>query len=191
MKKLVLTLVVGIATLVYAHAQNVNNEVKVKVNLELNPFQSITIGSGATPNGNYGDQVTLRYSNAEDYRNGVEQTVLNQLLVSSVGSGFNISATFKSSGNATTTFIPGTNAGTEPINIADILDIKVDNLSGNGTPLNYRFDGATPVSSIIDRSLAVKYIGKAITSQTMLGKLFASNSQANYSVDVIYTIAAN
>lgn len=191
MKKLVITLVVAVTTFIQAQAQSAGGEVKVKVNLELNPFQSISIGTGASSEGDYGDQVTLRYSSLTDYKEGVRNTVEDQLLVSSVGSGYTISAAFKSGGTITSNFIPGTNAGSDPINIADILEIKVGNISSTTTPLSYVFGDNTASSSVIDQSLPVTYIGKPITASSALGKLFASNAQAKYSVDVVYTIAAN
>ncbi|EEI91153.1 hypothetical protein HMPREF0765_3179 [Sphingobacterium spiritivorum ATCC 33300] len=83
MKKFLLALVVTGAMVTAVKAQTA----AVKVNVILNPIQSISLGEGAS-----NDVVNLEYKTVEDYKNGVSKTVNNQLYVTSIGGGYKIKA---------------------------------------------------------------------------------------------------
>lgn len=168
--------------------------VKVKVNLNLNSFHSIEIGSGATPSGEYGDIVNLTYANANDYRNGISKNVPNQLKVSSIGSGYQVSSRLSKA-----TFERTSSEGAQSISAGEILEIQVGkNLSGatsgkeistTGVMFTGLSNSSTGSSSVLDEQLDVKYFGKAIP-QSRLQTYFnnANRSSISYTVDVIYEI---
>lgn len=168
--------------------------VKVKVNLNLNSFHSIEIGSGATPSGEYGDIVNLTYANANDYRNGISKNVPNQLKVSSIGSGYQVSSRLSKA-----TFERTSSEGAQSISAGEILEIQVGkNLSGatsgkeistTGVLFTGLSNSSTGSSSVLDEQLDVKYFGKAIP-QSRLQTYFnnANRSSISYTVDVIYEI---
>lgn len=200
MKKVILALAVAFATVAGVQAQDA---AKVKVNVELNAFQSIEIGSGAqNPGVGYGDEVTLVYNTTQDYKQGVSVEVPKQLKVSSVGTGYKIKAALSYSGNVGN-FGKVEGSGDETIGASELLEIAI---AKNG--VNYgasqtaaaslTFDGFGTIgdgaSSVLDQELDVKYIGKPLDA-TKLGKLFGTGNEASatakYTIDVVYTIATN
>ncbi|MGV6944830.1 hypothetical protein [Sphingobacterium kyonggiense] len=195
MKNLFLVIAALILTVGVSHAQTTPNQAKVKVNIELNPFQTIEIGSGAGANGaittGYGDELTLEYKSADDYKNGVEKNVLKQLKVTSVGSGYKILATL--SDNAQFNKVNG--SGDAKVDANQLLKIAVGNKSSMDAAASMDLGsfGTTSgaESSVFDQELDVKYTGKAITDVNLLKKVLNDKTQAKYSIDVVYTIAAN
>ncbi|WP_134091579.1 hypothetical protein [Olivibacter sp. XZL3] len=79
-KKLVLT-VFAFATAIAAQAQD--SETKVNLNVILKPVRSLTVNHTA---------VDLEYKTAEDYKNGVSQTIDNGLSITNIGGGFRLYA---------------------------------------------------------------------------------------------------
>lgn len=195
MKNLFLVITALILTVGVSHAQTTPNHAKVKVNIELNPFQTIEIGSGAGTNGaittGYGDELTLEYKSADDYKKGVEKNVLKQLKVTSVGSGYKILATL--SDNAQFNKVNG--SGDAKVDASQLLKIAVGNKSSMDAAASMDLGsfGTTSgaESSVFDQELDVKYTGKAITDVNLLKKVLNDKTQAKYSIDVVYTIAAN
>lgn len=193
MKNVGFVLVASFLMLTTVHAQT---SAKVKVNVELNPFQSIEIGSGAGTDGpisaGYDDEVTLRYVNSDDYKLGVEKTIAKQLKVTSIGSGFRIKATLSENGQFSKLY----GNGDSKVNADQLLQIAV----GGKTSINAAAQmdlgsfGASigAEASVLDEELDVRYIGKPITSPTLLKQLLNNkDSQALYSIDVLYSISAN
>ena len=200
MKKIIFfaAAIIGSVTAVNAQSQS-QSQAKVKVNVELNPFQSIEIGSGkgsgndggAVTSG-YDDEVTLKYENVNDYTKGVEKNVKNQLKVSSVGSGYKIKATLSS-----LNFTKTAGEGATLYDAKKILAIQVDGKTA-GTDVNMEFGpfgaNSNAESSVLNKELDVKYIGKPLDETTvkeLLGKNGDRNTTAKYTIDVVYTIAAN
>ncbi|TWI15459.1 hypothetical protein [Sphingobacterium siyangense] len=197
MKKIIFFAAAIIGSVTAANAQS-QSQAKVKVNVELKPFQSIEIGSGkgtgndgAVTDG-YDDEVTLKYQNINDYTNGVEKSVLKQLKVSSVGSGYRVKATL-SSPNFTKT----AGAGATVYDAKKLLEIQVGGKSVS-TDINMDFgpigENSNAGSSVLNNELDVKYIGKPLNETAvteLLGKNGDRNTIAKYTIDVVYTIAAN
>lgn len=196
MKKLILAAVALVITFSVAQAQTNTSGVKVKVNVELNPFQSIEIGSGVVPGAapaGYDDAVTLRYKTAADYKHGVDTLVQRQLKVSSVGSGYRVKAALSSGGK----FIKELGNGQADYDASQLLEIAVGGKASQTAAANLDFGpfGQTSDagSSVLDQELDVKYIGKPLNEDTVK-KLLGNggkDSKAVYTVDVVYTIAAN
>ncbi|WP_206366901.1 hypothetical protein [Sphingobacterium sp. SGL-16] len=175
------------------------NPVKVKVNVNLNSFQSIEIGSGATPGGGYGDEVTLEYKTAEDYRNGVSKLVAKQLKVTSIGSGYKIKASLSDLDDAPTDYLKRNtgSAGVETIKASDILKIKVGagavkDAFQNIPEWTFSDQTSSGQSSVLDQELDVKYIGERI-DQANLRDYFnnVGKESIRYSVVVTYSIETN
>lgn len=202
MKKFFLSAIVLIGTTMASNAKDPTPGVKVKVNLNLNTFQSIEIGSGAVNGASgYGDVVTLNYANADDYRNGVSTLVNNQLKVTSVGSGFKVKATLSDAD-----FTRDGSGGAEKISAKEILRIEVGkNLSGvktgkmveAGSLQEWNISGtlgSNGQASVLDQELDVKYFGLPI-SDSKLKQYFHNVTKEQqaiaYTVDVTYTIAPN
>lgn len=172
-----------------------DNAAVVKVNIELAPFQTIQIGSGAGSNGavtsGYGDELTLEYKSVEDYKNGVEKNVLKQLKVTSVGSGYKILATLSDDAQ----FYQEYGSGDAKVDANQLLKISVGNKSSLDAETHMELGsfGATSgaESSVFDQELDVKYSGKPITDPVLLKKVLNDKTKAKYTIDVIYTIAAN
>ncbi len=196
MKKLILSAFVLLGASTVSNAQT-TNPVKVKVNVNLNSFQSIEIGSGAQ-NGQtgYGDVVTLTYANAENYRNGVSTLINNQLKVTSVGSGFKVKANL-SNINLTRT----SSAGVETIPANEILEIEVGkNLAGVTSGRTVDVNGpewnlsavSSGQSSVLDQELDVKYFGRPISDSKLKQYFNNVGRQAiAYTVDVTYEVVPN
>lgn len=196
MKKLILSTFVLLGASTVSNAQTAN-PVKVKVNVNLNSFQSIEIGSGAqNSEAGYGDVVTLTYANAENYRNGVSVLVNNQLKVTSVGSGYKVKANL-SNINLTRT----SSSGVETIPANEILQIEVGkNLAGVTSGRTVDVNGPewnlSPVSSgqasVLDEELDVKYFGKPISDSQLKAYFNNVGKQAiAYTVDVTYEVVPN
>ncbi len=195
MKKVVLALAVVFAAVVGVKAQE---SAKVKVNVVLNPFQSIEIGTGKGL-----DEVTLEYKTVGDYKNGVSKEVAKQLKVSSVGSGYKIKATLAYNGQSGN-FGKVSGNGEQSIAAKDLLQVAIaKNGTGYGAAqdadASMTFTGFGTIgdgaSSVLDQELDVKYVGKPLNA-AMLGKMFGTtNNQANptakYTIDVVYTITTN
>ncbi|ERJ61404.1 hypothetical protein [Sphingobacterium paucimobilis] len=196
MKKVVLALTAVFATVLGVNAQVTS--AKVKVNVVLNPFQSIELGSGKDI-----DQVTLEYKTVNDYKNGVSVEVPKQLKVSSVGTGYNIKADLMYSGQSGV-FGKELGNGAPTVEAKDLLQVAIAKSgAGYGTPQNagakMTFTGfgviGSGASSVLDQELDVKYFGKSLNAD-MLGKMFGTttnqaNSTAKYTIDVVYTITTN
>lgn len=202
MKKVVLALAVVFAAVAGSQAQTASSSsVKVKVNVELNPFQSIEIGTGGSNSGGYGDEVNLVYNTANDYKAGVSKVVPKQLKVSSIGSGYKVKATlgFNSGNSGKFNKVQG---GVENIDASQLLEIAIGKggtvnglTAGTTAAANMEFGpfGATSTgeSSVLDQELDVKYFGKKL-DEGMLKTLFGNQkSQAKYTIDVVYTITTN
>ncbi|MBD1429751.1 hypothetical protein [Sphingobacterium litopenaei] len=195
MKNLILSAAVLLGVTFSANAQNSSPApVKVKVNVNLNSFQSIEIGSGATPSGEYGDIVNLTYADANDYRNGISKNVPNQLKVSSIGSGYKVKAKLSQA------VLNRTSAeGAQNIQANEILEIQVGkNLAGatsgkivtlSGVEFTDLSASNTGSASVLDEQLDVKYFGKPIP-QNKLQTYFnnVGNKSLSYTVDVLYEI---
>ncbi|WP_164111534.1 MULTISPECIES: hypothetical protein [Sphingobacterium] len=203
MKKVVLALAVAFAAVVGTQAQTASSSsVKVKVNVELNPFQSIEIGAGGTNSGGYGDEVTLVYNTADDYKSGVSKVVEKQLKVSSVGSGYKVQATLGFNSGNSGKFNKLQGGGVENIDAAQLLEIAIGKsgsvsglTTGTTATAGMEFGGfsstSTGESSVLDQELDVKYFGKKL-DEGMLRTLFGDQKdQAKYTIDVVYTIATN
>ncbi len=204
MKKVVLALAVVFATVVGANAQEASKSAKVKVNVVLNPFQSIEIGTpGSTnPGAGYGDEVTLTYNTVNDYKNGVSQLVNKQLKVSSVGSGYRVSAALGFNGGSTGAFKKIQGGGAENVDASQLLEIAIGKTgtlngltAGKQASANMDFGPmgttSTGESSVLDEFLDVKYFGKKLDG-TAVSALFGNQkTQVKYSIDVVYTIAVN
>ncbi|WP_336830687.1 hypothetical protein [Sphingobacterium multivorum] len=195
MKKLILIASVLLGTFGAVKAQS---SAKVKVNVVLNPFQSIEIGKGES-NGQVVnlDEVTLEYKNAADYKNGVEKVIPNQLKVSSVGSGFRIKAEMRYNGVATSNLTRVAGNGETTVNANDLLAITVGNSAKMDASTNMDFgpvgSSSDAQASVLDKELDVKYSGKSL-NEAMVKKLLGNGGKdtaAKYTVDVVYTIAAN
>ena len=198
MKNLLLIVGVVISAISTANAQTPatplsTGSVKVKVNVELTAFQTIEIGTagqdGQVSSG-YADEVTLRYEDTDDYKNGVQKTIANQLKVSSVGTGYKIITTFGNNGIMSKDY--GTS--TTPIDASRLLDIEIDGIVGQGTfpAKTYTFGTlGDATTSVLDKSLSVKYIGKPLINAYLLKDLLNDFNSAKYNIDVVYTIAAN
>ncbi|SKC03232.1 hypothetical protein SAMN05660841_03751 [Sphingobacterium nematocida] len=199
MKKVVLALAVVFAAVVGTQAQTASSSsVKVKVNVELNPFQSIEIGTGS----NSGDEVNLVYNTASDYKTGVSKLVEKQLKVSSVGSGYKVKATLGFNSGNSGKFNKVQGGGVGNIDAAQLLEIAIGKggtvsglTAGTTAAANMEFGpfGATSTgeSSVLDQELDVKYFGKKL-DEGMLNTLFGNQkSQAKYTIDVVYTITTN
>src|SRR5690606_3118466 len=166
MKKIILSTFALFAAVLITNAQTPPPTVKVKVNVNLNPFQSIEIGSG-------GDVVTLDYKNANDYRTGVSKNVAKQLKVSSVGSGYSVKAKLALP-EATLTRVGAD--GAESIEAKDILQVEIGKGFTDATPnagkaitttgTAFDFPG-TGSSSVLDEELDVKYFGKPISQENL------------------------
>ncbi|WP_159730337.1 hypothetical protein [Sphingobacterium sp. 18053] len=177
-------------------AVNAQSQAKVKVNVELNPFQSIEIGSGAgsegQPTSGYDDEVTLKYEKASDYTNGVSKSITKQLKVSSVGSGYKIKATLSSNGQ----FNKVAGNGVNSYDAKKLVEIQVGGMSAP-TDVNMEFgpfgSTSTAESSVLNKELDVKYIGKPLNEATVKELLGngGKDTKAKYTIDVVYTIAAN
>jgi len=196
MKKIIFAAIAVMGSLSFANAQS---SAKVKLNVELNPFQSIEIGSGAgqSNDGNgvtsgYDDEVTLKYEKAADYTNGVQKLVAKQLKVSSVGSGYKIKASLSANGNFTK--VAGNGAGS--YDAKKLVEIQVGGQSAS-TDVNMEFgpfgSTSTAESSVLGKELDVKYIGKPLSETTVKDLLGngGKDTKAKYTIDVVYTIAAN
>jgi len=195
MKKIIFFAAAIIGSVTAANAQS---QAKVKVNVELKPFQSIEIGSGAGQNNDgksvtpgYDDEVTLKYQNVADYTNGVEKNVVKQLKVSSVGSGYKVKATLSSPD-----FTKTAGGGVGSYDAKELIAIQVDGKAVT-TDKNMEFGPfgttSTAESSVLNKELDVKYIGKPL-NETTVKKLLGNsdkNTTAAYTIDVVYTIAAN
>lgn len=177
-------------------AVNAQSQAKVKVNVELNPFQSIEIGSGAGHDGpvtsGYDDEVTLKYEKAADYTKGVDKTIAKQLKVSSVGSGYKIKANLLANGQ----FKKESGNGVGAYDAKDLIEIQVGGMSAT-TDVNMEFgpfgNTSTAESSVLNKELDVKYIGKPL-DEAAVKKLLGNggkDAKAKYTIDVVYTIAAN
>lgn len=199
MKKVVLALAVVFAAVVGTQAQTASSSsAKVKVNVELNPFQSIEIGTGS----NSGDEVNLVYNTASDYKTGVSKLVEKQLKVSSVGSGYKVKAALGFNSGNSGKFNKMQGGGVENIDAAQLLEIAIGKggtvsglTAGTTAAANMEFGpfGATSTgeSSVLDQELDVKYFGKKL-DEGMLKNLFGNQkSQAKYTIDVVYTITTN
>lgn len=201
MKKIIFfaAAIIGSVTAANAQSQSPSSQAKVKVNVELKPFQSIEIGGGkgsgndggAITSG-YDDEVTLKYQNINDYTNGVEKSVLKQLKVSSVGSGYRVKATLSS-----LNFRKEAGDGVAQYDAKKLLEIQVGGKTAT-TDVNMDFgpvgENSNAGSSVLNKELDVKYIGKPLdeTAVTeLLGKNGDRNTNAKYTIDVVYTIAAN
>ena len=193
MKKIIFFAAAIIGSVTAANAQS---QAKVKVNVELNPFQSIEIGSGAKQDGQvtagYDDEVTLKYQTASDYTNGVERMVTKQLKVSSVGSGYKIKATLSANGQ----FKKEAGNGVNNYDAKKLVEIQVAGQSVSTDP-NMEFgpfgSTSTAESSVLNKELDVKYIGKSLNEATVKELLGngGKDTKAKYTIDVVYTIAAN
>lgn len=199
MKKVVLALAVVFAAVVGTQAQTASSSsAKVKVNVELNPFQSIEIGTGS----NSGDEVNLVYNTASDYKTGVSKLVEKQLKVSSVGSGYKVKAALGFNSGNSGKFNKMQGGGVENIDASQLLEIAIGKggtvsglTAGTTAAANMEFGpfGATSTgeSSVLDQELDVKYFGKKL-DEGMLKNLFGNQkSQAKYTIDVVYTITTN
>lgn len=199
MKKVVLALAVVFAAVVGTQAQTASSSsAKVKVNVELNPFQSIEIGSGS----NSGDEVNLVYNTASDYKTGVSKLVEKQLKVSSVGSGYKVKAALGFTSGNSGKFIKVLGGGVENIDASQLLEIAIGKggtvsglTAGTTAAANMEFgpfgETSTGESSVLDQELDVKYFGKKL-DEGMLKTLFGNQkSQAKYTIDVVYTITTN
>lgn len=200
MKKIIFFAAAIIGSVTAANAQSQSpSQAKVKVNVELKPFQSIEIGGGkgsgndggAITDG-YDDEVTLKYQNINDYTKGVEKNVLKQLKVSSVGSGYRVKATLSS-----LNFTKKAGEGVAQYDAKKLLEIQVGGKSAN-TDVNMDFgpigENSNAGSSVLNQELDVKYIGKPLNETAvteLLGKNGDRNTNAKYTIDVVYTIAAN
>ncbi|MDR2273409.1 MAG: hypothetical protein LBF27_21050 [Sphingobacterium sp.] len=195
MKKIIFfaAAIIGSVTAVNAQSQS---QAKVKVNVELNPFQSIEIGSGAGHDGpvtsGYDDEVTLKYEKAADYTKGVDKTIAKQLKVSSVGSGYKIKANLLANGQ----FKKESGNGVGAYDAKDLIEIQVGGMSAT-TDVNMEFgpfgNTSTAESSVLNKELDVKYIGKPL-DEAAVKKLLGNggkDAKAKYTIDVVYTIAAN
>jgi hypothetical protein len=197
MKKLILSAFVLLGASTVSNAQTAN-PVKVKVNVNLNSFQSIEIGSGATPGGGYGDEVTLEYKTAEDYRNGVSKLVAKQLKVTSIGSGYKIKASLSDLADAPTDYLKRNgSAGVATIKASDILKIQVGagavkDAIQNIPEWTFSDQTSSGQSSVLDQELDVKYIGERI-DQANLRDYFnnVGKESIRYSVVVTYSIETN
>lgn len=199
MKKVVLVLAVVFATVAGVKAQESPKSAKVKVNVVLNPFQSIELGGSGQPGAV--DVVNLVYNNANDYKNGVNKLVDKQLKVSSVGSGYKISASLGLNGGSTGTFKKVQGGGVENIDASQLLEIAIGKTgslngatNGNTAAATMEFGpfgaNSTGESSVLDEFLDVKYFGKQL-GQDMVRKLMGNQNKAEYTIDVVYTIAVN
>lgn len=195
MKKIIFFAVAIIGSVTAVNAQS-QSQAKVKVNVELNPFQSIEIGSGAGHDGpvtsGYDDEVTLRYEKAADYTKGVDKTIAKQLKVSSVGSGYKIKANLLANGQ----FKKESGNGVGTYDAKDLIEIQVGGMSAT-TDVNMEFgpfgSTSTAESSVLNKELDVKYIGKPL-DEAAVKKLLGNggkDAKAKYTIDVVYTIAAN
>ena len=197
MKKIIFfaAAIIGSVTAVNAQSQS-QSQAKVKVNVELNPFQSIEIGSGAGHDGpitsGYDDEVTLKYEKAADYTKGVDKTIAKQLKVSSVGSGYKIKANLLANGQ----FKKESGKGVGAYDAKDLIEIQVGGMSAT-TDVNMEFgpfgNTSTAESSVLNKELDVKYIGKPL-DEAAVKKLLGNggkDAKAKYTIDVVYTIAAN
>ena len=200
MKKIIFfaAAIIGSVTAVNAQSQT-PSQAKVKVNVELKPFQSIEIGGGkgsgndgGAVTGGYDDEVTLKYQNINDYTKGVERTVLKQLKVSSVGSGYRVKATLSS-----LNFKKEAGDGVAQYDAKKLLEIQVGGKTAT-TDVNMDFgpigENSNAGSSVLNQELDVKYIGKPLNETAvteLLGKNGDRNTNAKYTIDVVYTIAAN
>ncbi|MEI5983494.1 hypothetical protein VJ786_01130 [Sphingobacterium sp. PU5-4] len=196
MKKMILIAAVILAGINMVNAQTTSGSAKVKVNVILNPFQTISIGSGAGQDGpvssGYDDEVTLEYKNTQDYNNGVEKNVLRQLKVSSVGSGYQVNATLSDGAKLK----KAQGSGEDLVDASQVLKIAVGNKQTLDAAANMSWgpfgSSSGAESSVLDQEIDVKYIGKPITNADLLRKMLNNKeSIAKYSVDVVYTIAAN
>lgn len=195
MKKIIFfaAAIIGSVTAVNAQSQS---QAKVRVNVELNPFQSIEIGSGAGQDGKvtegYDDEVTLKYEKAADYTNGVNKLITKQLKVSSVGSGYKIKANLLANGQ----FKKESGNGLGTYDAKKLIEIQVDGKSAS-TDVNMEFgpfgNTSTAESSVLNKELDVKYIGKPLNEATVKELLGngGKDTKAKYTIDVVYTIAAN
>lgn len=196
MKNLILSALILIGGISIAKAQN---EVKVKVNVNLKNFQSIQIGSGAqSPETGYDDVVTLNYNDAKDYREGVYKLVNNQLKVSSVGTGYKVTAKISS-----VNLNRSSSVGSENIPSNEILQIAVGKSLSNdnkgdrkGVDIGgidmFKNDPSSGQASVLDEELDVKYYGKPI-SQNKLKDYFnnTNNQPIAYWVAVLYQVVPN
>src|SRR5690606_23523008 len=163
MKKIILSTFALFAAVLITNAQTPPPTVKVKVNVNLNPFQSIEIGSG-------GDVVTLDYKNADDYRTGVSKNVAKQLKVCSVGSGYTVKAKL-----AKLTLDRVGSDGVATIAADEILEVARGKGFSDATPSSETvlsttgealFDFCETGSiSVLDEELDVKYYGKKISQE--------------------------
>lgn len=200
MKKIIFfaAAIIGSVTAVNAQSQS-QSQAKVKVNVELKPFQSIEIGSGAGAGNEgevitsgYDDEVTLKYQDVNDYTKGVEKTVAKQLKVSSVGSGYKVKATLSSNGQ----FNKVAGNGVNSYDAKKLVEIQVGGMSAP-TDVNMEFgpfgSTSTAESSVLNKELDVKYIGKPLNEATVKELLGngGKDTKAKYTIDVVYTIAAN
>lgn len=197
MKKLILSAFVLLGASTISNAQTAN-PVKVKVNVNLNTLHSIEIGSGATPGGGYGDEVTLEYNTAEDYRNGVSKLVAKQLKVTSIGSGYKIKASLSDTDDAPTNDLKRTSsAGVATITASKILKIQVGAGAVQEAIQNipeWTFSGQTSSgqSSVLDQELDVKYIGARIDQEDLRDYFNNVGKESiKYSVVVTYSIETN
>ncbi len=195
MKKITFFAVAIVGSVTAANAQS-QSQAKVKVNVELNPFQSIEIGSGAGQDGpvtsGYDDGVTLKYEKAADYTNGVSKSIAKQLKVSSVGSGYKVKATLLTNGQ----FNKVAGNGANTYDAKKLIEIQVDGKTAS-TDVNMEFgpfgSTSTAEASVLNKELDVKYIGKPLNEATVKELLGngGKDTKAKYTIDVVYTIAAN
>ncbi len=191
MKNTILAIVFVAVSVLGAKAQSSAN---VKVNVVLNPTLSISLGSGAN-NGSAYDEVTLEYKSAQDYTNGVDTLVAKQLKVTSIGSGYRVKAALSNGGQ----FTKSAGLGIESIDASQLLQIGLGNAANAKTAAaTMDFDNvggdSNASSSVLNKELDVYYRAKDLNEgeiKQLLGNNATKNSTATYTVDVVYTIAAN
>jgi len=190
MKNTILAIVFVAVSVLGAKAQSSAN---VKVNVVLNPTLSISLGEGAN-DGSAFDEVTLEYKSAEDYTKGVDTLVADQLKVTSIGSGYRVRAELSNGGK----FAKKDGSGIDNMDASQLLEIGVGSAANKKTgAAAMDFDnvgGSNASSSVLNKDVDVYYRAKELNEgqiKQLLGDNATKSSTATYTVDVVYTIAAN
>lgn len=188
MKKVILSLVVVVLATIGVKAQD-HGSANVKVNLVLNPVLTISLGDGATAGE---DVVDLVYASEEDYVEGVTKSVADQLQVTSIGSGYSLSAAVTGYNNGAAGKFDRI-GGSEVFDASELLTIKVANgtaVNGAATMSFGDFGDNASATSVLAEQHEVTYKGTSFTGKEDLLRdmLAEGNNSVTYSALVVYTV---
>ncbi len=177
MKKFIYTITLVVASVFGAQAQTSSD---VQLNIVLNPLRTLTVANNST--------VDLEFNTAKDYEDGVSKTIDNQLKVTSVGSGYSITA--KSSATNPSNSLTQLNG--DYISVAIFGGQGVSSAAQSLKSLNASdvVSLYTDDKSVVNESLHVTYAANLGNKENYYDKLDGFK-QTIFSTVITYTIETN